>query len=68
MKVIFKKGNNVPYSQDFGFSINVPAEIKFNVELFDKVGKEFIWKLTANGYGNPTPNYGNGAIFIRTKS
>ena len=59
--VMFPKGNNIAYGQDFGYHKGVPSGIDFKVGsgCGDSVS------LTAKGYGGKP--YGNGSIFISKK-
>jgi hypothetical protein len=58
----FKKGNKIPYGQDFRFNKGIPHGIKFVVT---PASTEMI-NLTGEGYGK-TGNYGNGSLHVLLK-
>lgn len=58
----FKGGNQIPYSQDFGFNKGCPHGIEFKAQYLNK--KRII--LTAPGYGSKGA-YGNGCIYVSVK-
>ena len=54
--------NTIPYGQDFGVHIGIPAGIRFEMQ---RVSNNLI-KLITKGYGQLTPGgqYGNGALYV----
>ena len=54
--------NTIPYGQDFGFHIGIPAGIRFEMQ---RISNKLI-KLIAKGYGllPPGGSYGNGALYV----
>lgn len=66
-KISFTEGNELLYLQDFAVRRGIPAGIAFDVEALlvragERPGDRI--KLRAPGYGYPTPDYGNGALYI----
>jgi hypothetical protein len=63
-KIVFKDGNDIRFSQDFGQKSGLPSDRVFAVEPRHVLSNaEDIW-LHAIGYGQ-SGSYGNGKIVIR---
>ena len=63
----FRSANAVIYLQDFSVFEGIPSGVRFDVEILSpREGEQHgdRVKLTAPGYGYPTPHYGNGAIYV----
>jgi len=60
--IIFKKGNQIRYGQDFQFYKGCPVGVKFTAKY---VNEKRI-QLTAPGFGL-IKDYGNGAIYVNVK-
>jgi hypothetical protein len=58
-KFVIHKPNKIKYGQDMTFYRGLPIGVEFSVSRFNGG-----YVLKADGYGNPTPNYGNGAIYL----
>lgn len=67
----FGAENAVIYLQDFSVFRGIPPGVQFDVEILSPREDEQYGdrvKLTAPGYGYPTPYYGNGAIYVSRDS
>ena len=67
IKIRFHKGNKFRYMQDMAVWEGIPHDVEFDVEILtprdgDEANSRV--KLTAPGYGYPSPHYGNGALYV----